>query len=262
MTQPDDAAPPPSPEASAPEGNTAPAPPEGARWLRTRWGRAAALAAVAVLVLLGLAWAGTGYAYAPYVATVAPNGADAIKAAPPAAGVPEDAPTAKDVPRLRARQRQLTAKLARLAPRGLYIVIDQTNNRLYLRKDDEVVLDATCSAGSGMVLKEGDGGRQWVFDTPRGRFQVLSRIENPIWKKPDWAFVEEGEPIPRNAAERFEAGTLGEYAFYFGNGYMIHGTLYERLLGRSVTHGCIRLGRDDLRALWAKVPQGTFIYIF
>ena len=28
---------------------------------------------------------------------------------------------------------------------------------------------------------------------------------------------------------------------------MIHGTLYERLLGRAVSHGCIRVGRDDLR---------------
>ena len=225
----------------------------GLAWLATRWRRAAAVAGgVSALALLA-AWAGTGYAYAPYA--VAAAEAHALGAGDTAA--PE-----RTTARLRARQRQLRTQLARLRPRGLYIVIDQTNNRLYLRKDDEPVLEAICSAGSGMVLKEGEGGRQWVFDTPRGRFQVLSRIENPVWKKPDWAFVEQGEPIPSNAAERFEAGTLGEYAFYFGNGYLIHGTLYERLLGRSVTHGCIRLGRDDLRQLWAKVPVGTPIYIY
>jgi L,D-transpeptidase YbiS len=113
------------------------------------------------------------------------------------------------------------------------------------------------------VLREvGDGGREWVFDTPRGRFEVLSRIKNPIWRKPDWAFVEEGLPIPKNVEDRLEPGTLGEYALYFGNGFMIHGTLYERLLGRSVTHGCVRLGRDDLRTLWANAPIGTAIYIF
>jgi L,D-transpeptidase YbiS len=83
-----------------------------------------------------------------------------------------------------------------------------------------------------------------------------------VWRKPDWAFVEEGQPIPTKAAERFEYGTLGEYALYFGNGYMIHGTLYERLLGRSVTHGCIRLGRDDLRKVWAMVPVGTPIFVY
>jgi L,D-transpeptidase YbiS len=210
------------------------------------------VAAAVVAFGLGVAWAGTGYVYAPY----------ASAASWPAADAGDAAPVEKSMARLRTRERQLRARLARFVPRGLYIVIDQTNNRLYLRQGDGVVLEAICSAGSGMVLKEGEGGRQWVFDTPRGRFQVLSRIENPIWKKPDWAFIEEGEPIPKNAAERFEVGTLGEYAFYFGNGYLIHGTLYERLLGRSVTHGCIRLGRDDLRTLWAEVPVGTPIFIF
>jgi len=202
-------------------------------------------------VALVVVWIGTGYDYEPF------------RFEPPAhAPGPPRAASARDLARARAKHRQLKTRVGRLAPRGLYIVIDQTNNRLYLRKNGERLLEATCSAGSGMVLKDGEHGRQWVFDTPRGRFRVLSKIENPVWKKPDWAFIEEGEPIPTNAAERFEEGTLGEYAFYFGNGYLIHGTLYERLLGRSVTHGCIRLGREDLRKLWAAVPVGTPIYIY
>jgi L,D-transpeptidase YbiS len=132
-----------------------------------------------------------------------------------------------------------------------------------LKKDEEVLVDAVCSAGSGMVLKETTGKkREWVFDTPRGSFHVLSKIENPVWRKPDWAFVEEGQPIPKDPSERFESGSLGEYALYFGNGYMIHGTLYERLLGRAVSHGCIRVGRDDLRKVWANVRVGTRIYIY
>jgi lipoprotein-anchoring transpeptidase ErfK/SrfK len=217
------------------------------------WRRVAIATAGLLVALLVIAWAGTGYDYEPYG-----PGASASAAAPAA----DTAADARTVARQRARQRALQARLDRLAPHGVYIVVDQTNNRLYLRKDEDTLLTAVCSAGSGMVLKEDSGKRQWVFDTPRGRFQVLIRIENPIWKKPDWAFVEDGEPIPKNAAERLEAGTLGEYAFYFGNGYMIHGTLYERLLGRSVTHGCIRVGRDDLRKLWAQVPVGTPIYIY
>jgi len=56
---------------------------------------------------------------------------------------------------------------------------------------------------------------------------------------------------------------LGEYALDLNiPGYMIHGTLYSRLLGRSVSHGCIRVGRDDLRVLWRKVPIGSTIFIF
>jgi len=68
------------------------------------------------------------------------------------------------------------------------------------------------------------------------------------------AFIEEGEPIPTDPRERFESGVLGEYGLYFGDGFLIHGTLYERLLGRNVTHGCIRLGRGDLRVVQVGPP--------
>ncbi len=209
----------------------------------------------AFLVLLGTLSFGTGFFYGP------------IGSRPPTlpAAMAGKAPEAflKDVVRLRAEKKGLEGSLRQKTPRGTHIVIDQTQNRLFVRKDGQVVLEAKCSAGSGMVLSE-EGGkeRRWVFDTPRGQFRVLSKMANPVWKKPDWAFVEEGKPIPKDPEERFEAGTLGEYALYFGNGYMIHGTLYERLLGRSVTHGCIRLGRDDLRVVWKEAPVGTPIYIY
>lgn len=205
-------------------------------------------------LLIVVAWAGTGYDYGPYAA---------VLSAPPEEPPASEQDLKQQLTRLRSRERQLQARLKAAGPRGVYIVIDQTHNRLYLKKDDETLLEAVCSAGSGMVLNEATGKkRQWVFDTPRGSFEVLSRAENPVWRKPDWAFVEEGEPIPRNPADRLDYGSLGEYALYFGNGYMIHGTLYERLLGRAVSHGCIRVGRDDLRKVWAAAKLGTRIYIY
>ena len=164
-----------------------------------------------------------------------------------------------DLNRERAR---LERQLKRAAPRGTYIVIDRTHNRLQLRHRGKTLREAVCSAGSGMILRDEARDREWTFDTPQGRFRVLRKIENPVWKKPDWAFVEEGRPIPSDPGERIEYGVLGEYALYFGDGYMLHGTLYERLLGRSVTHGCIRLGRDDLRAVYRSSPVGTPIFIY
>jgi L,D-transpeptidase YbiS len=113
-----------------------------------------------------------------------------------------------------------------------------------------------------MVLETHDATRKWVFDTPRGVFKVRNRRENPVWTKPDWAFVEEGLPIPRRRSDRVETGVLGEYALDLEDGYMIHGTLYERLLGRPVSHGCVRLGKDDLRAVWKAAPIGTPVYIY
>jgi L,D-transpeptidase YbiS len=216
--------------------------------------RTAGIVSAAFALFAAVAWAGTGYRYRPYVdepvrlSGPAPRGDRELK---------------QLVSRLDRRSRELTARLKAAAPRGVYIVIDQTQNRLYLKKDEETLLDATCSAGSGMVLKESVGKkREWVFDTPRGRFEVLSMLRDPVWSKPDWAFVEEGLPIPTNPADRFESGSLGEYALHFGNGYLIHGTLYERLLGRAVSHGCIRVGRNDLRKVWANARIGTRVYIY
>jgi L,D-transpeptidase ErfK/SrfK len=205
---------------------------------------------VVLAVVAGLA-SGTGYRY-----TEVKPGTLALTISPPDAG------DKKAVRKLQSTNKQLTGKLGQARPRGTYLVVDQTHNRLYVKKDDAVVRTAVCSAGSGMVLREGEAGRKWVFDTPRGLYKVRNRVANPIWKKPDWAFVEEGKPIPKNPQERFESGTLGEYALYLGDGYMIHGTLYTRLLGRNVTHGCIRLGKDDLRAVWAAAPIGTPVYIY
>jgi len=205
-------------------------------------------------VVLFVAGYGTGFAY---------KSPERAKIPTPKLAATTPAALKKEAGKLKNERRNLEATLRGKVPKSNYLIIDQTHNRLRLMKDEQTVLDAKCSAGSGMVLQEEGGkNRKWVFDTPRGQFRVLNRISDPIWKKPDWAFVEEGQPIPKDPEERFERGTLGEYALYFGNGYMVHGTLYERLLGRSVTHGCIRLGRDDLRVVWANAPIGTPIYIY
>lgn len=216
----------------------------------------AALAAVSVLLLLAaMALAGSGYDYSPL-----PRRLTELPAPLPAVTSAEMLPETPAA--LAAENRRLEAAAARLAPRAVYIVIDRANNRLRLMERDQVLLDAACSAGSGTVLNDPEGGRRWVFDTPRGMFTVQTKLVNPIWRKPDWAFIEEGKPVPKNDAERFEAGMLGEYALYFGDGYLIHGTLYERLLGRNVTHGCIRLGREDLRTVNRRCPVGTRVYIY
>jgi lipoprotein-anchoring transpeptidase ErfK/SrfK len=219
---------------------------------RKLWLVVAAL--IAAVVVLGLVAArGTGYTYGP-----APH-----LAALTAPGLPSDPSAARKLQaKLVAQNKQYATALEKLSPAGTYVVVDQTQNRLYLMNDDKIVRTAVCSAGSGLVLKANGSAKTWVFDTPRGVFKVRSKVANPLWKKPDWAFAEEGKTIPKNPADRFESGTLGKYALYLEDGYMIHGTLYTRLLGRSVTHGCIRLGPEDLQAVWDAVPLGSSVYIF
>ena len=164
---------------------------------------------------------------------------------------------------LQSRYRTLSKQLSQLMPGQPYIVVDTARNHLYIKRRDQVLLDALASTGSGTILdKPGEAKGQWIFDTPRGEFAVQTKLVNPVWVKPDWAFIEEGLAIPKSAADRIEPGVLGEYALGFGKGYFIHGTLYPRLLGKNVTHGCIRLNDDDLKSVYQLARVGTPIMIF
>jgi L,D-transpeptidase YbiS len=156
------------------------------------------------------------------------------------------------------------ARKRRLKPGERYIVVNTHANRVYLRTQDKILLEAVCSTGSGDTLLDTATGRLWVFNTPRGEFTVTTKLVEPWWRKPDWAFIEEGEapPPPSRAEERLDPAVMGDYALGFGDGYFIHGTLYERLLGVNVTHGCVRLGAEDLEKLYKQVTIGTGVYVF
>ena len=153
-------------------------------------------------------------------------------------------------------------ELDKLKPKKPYITIDTHANKIALRTEDSVILEATCSTGSGGELIDSATNRKWIFDTPRGYFTVKNKLTEPWWRKPDWAFIEENETIPKNESDRYDPNVMGEYALGFGDGFFIHGTIYERLLGINVTHGCVRVGTEDLRKLNKMSPIGTPIYIF
>ena len=155
------------------------------------------------------------------------------------------------------------ARLAALAPRGLHLRIDTAANRLWLYRGDEVLREAVCSTGSGVWLRDTVHGREWIFDTPLGERRVRSKVRDPVWTKPDWAFVEDGvEPPAAGDPARFDSVSLGDYALNLGDGYLIHGTLFQSLLGRSLTHGCVRLGDEDLEYVYRQLPAGAPVYLY
>lgn len=176
-------------------------------------------------------------------------------------------PTRPEAPEVRIKKLKtandgISRKLAALAPQGTYVVIDTANNRVYMKNGPQTVREMVASCGSGNVLEDPVGGRKWTFETPRGEFKVNSKIANPVWIKPDWAFIEEGEPIPSNFSDRAKPGEMGDYAVGIGHGYFIHGTLYKRLLGRNVSHGCVRLGDEDLKLLYDTAEKGMRVIIY
>jgi len=111
-------------------------------------------------------------------------------------------------------------------------------------------------------LRDPRNGKEWVFDTPRGELKVLRKVKDPVWVKPDWAFIEEGYEPPKSMRDRIDDFSLGDYGLYMRDGYIIHGTIFKTLLGKRVTHGCIRLGDEDLEYVYRSVPSGARVFIY
>lgn len=148
------------------------------------------------------------------------------------------------------------------APRqGTLITVDVATNRLYLFKDGQLVDRSLAATGSEKLLVKGN--KRWLFRTPQGRMKVLAKIVDPVWTKPDWAFIEAGEPVPpRDSPKRQVKGHLGKYALVLGDGIMIHGTDEYDSIGRKASHGCIRLPEDMLETVYNAAAVGTPVYIF
>jgi lipoprotein-anchoring transpeptidase ErfK/SrfK len=144
-----------------------------------------------------------------------------------------------------------------------YIVVNTTDNRFSLFTNKNLIREGSCSTGSYIMLQASTGNKKWTFKTPRGKYWIHGKKTNPVWKRPDWSFVEEGSKIPSpNDDSRYEYGVLGDYALTLGDGYMIHGTIYKRFLGMPVTHGCVRLNDDDLKVVYNTLNIGSKVYIF
>lgn len=100
--------------------------------------------------------------------------------------------------------------------------------------------------GEDVVQRYADG-RRVVLDAADGR-----------------EIVSDGRLIvpPLGTNQRRYEGVLGTHRLNLGNGYALHGTNQPQSIGRSVSHGCIRLLNEDIEHLYEVVPVGTPIYIY
>lgn len=82
---------------------------------------------------------------------------------------------------------------------------------------------------------------------------------------PPGEVIEAGGAIvmpPHGTPQRRFDKVLGKFRLNLGGGYGIHGTMYPDQLGRSVTHGCVRLGDADIEKLFSMVNVGDQVLIY
>lgn len=125
--------------------------------------------------------------------------------------------------------------------RGLGVV--RLNRRQHLPVGDGSFLTV---AGSDVVKRFPDG-RQTIVDASEGSELVAGgNIVIP----------------PFGTNQRKYKGVLGTHRLNIGDGYSLHGTNKPETVGRSVSHGCVRLRNEDIARLYEMVPIGTPVFIY
>jgi len=182
---------------------------------------------------------------------------------------------------LKLENKRLEVQLKTIEEPGYYLVIDTEAKLFQIRKGQMVVREGQCAVGKGYHEV---GSRSWNFETPAGERRITSKNINPTWYRPAWHWQEQGKEVPDEfitfspnmpESERREAfkimshaeqelvkavpGMLGKYSLGLGDGYYIH---YGSGLGSAVSHGCVRLGSEDLEAIYRVLEVGDPVFIY
>ena len=154
-------------------------------------------------------------------------------------------------------------------PRGRLSVVSKERDPVWVAPDWHYVEEAQ-RRGLGVVrlhrgerIQAGDGawitvvGADVLREYPDGRRVVAGSGEGS-------EIVAAGNIIvpPFGTNQRKYRGVLGTHRLNLGEGYALHGTNRPETVGRSVSHGCVRLRNEDIAELYELVPVGTAVYIY
>lgn len=114
--------------------------------------------------------------------------------------------------------------------------------------------------GTNTVIVLPIGIGQLGRDTPINWVTKVERKKaGPTWTptaKMHAEYAAEGNPLPAVIPSGPD-NPMGLYAMYIGRLYAIHGTNANFGIGLRVSHGCVRLRKDDIKFLFDNVPVGT-----
>jgi lipoprotein-anchoring transpeptidase ErfK/SrfK len=128
------------------------------------------------------------------------------------------------------------------------IVVKTTERKLYF------VLDG--SRAMRFPVGVGKEGQTWT-----GTARVSGKYVRPAWAPPD-DIRRENPALPEVIKGGAKDNPMGAAALTLDGGdYAIHGTNRPESIGHFVSHGCIRMHNEDIRALYRLVTIGTRVVV-
>jgi lipoprotein-anchoring transpeptidase ErfK/SrfK len=154
-------------------------------------------------------------------------------------------------------------------PRGRLVVKNKETDPFWVPPDWHYVEIGHKKKAQPVQLKRGapiplsDGSTIFVDDAEivrqfaDGRAEVLEGGEGREIVADGKIFIP-----PFGTNNRKFSGVVGTHRLNLGDGYALHGTDVPSSIGRSVSHGCVRLRNEDIETLYQLVPVGTPVYIY
>ena len=214
----------PSPTSQTPTSQTAPV------QTVSRSGELTPLPKVETIIILP-----TRTAQQPAIPTVAPT---AIPTVVPTA-IPTVAPTVQPI------VQPTVVPIVPSAPveESVRLVVQRSQRRVVVYKGKKVVAKYPIAVG-----KPG-------WETPVGGFTVINKEENPIFKSFKTGVIIEPGPDNPLGVRWIGIWTDGKTQLGF------HGTDQPELIGKAVSHGCMRMHNKDVIALYKYVAIGTVVQV-
>ena len=88
--------------------------------------------------------------------------------------------------------------------------------------------------------------------TPTGKFKILNKIKNRPWYKENIPGGSPNNPLGKRWMDSVNSP---------GSSYGIHGNNNESSIGKSVSHGCIRMHNSEIEWLFEQIKVGTTVII-
>ncbi len=151
---------------------------------------------------------------------------------------------------------KLTINTRKIVPKTVQegIVINIPDRTLYLFKNRK--LEKALPVGLGMT--------KWndmeIWQTPTGKFRVLSKIKDPAWHVPtsiQRKMKQEGKEV-KTFVPPGDDNPLGKYALKTSlPGILIHSTIIPESVYTFSSHGCIRVLPGNMEDIFNAVPVNT-----